>query len=97
MVDPFYCWEVFLRATNALCVGEGEIKERLAQAGLEISVLSVDSLPEEIKPKYTELMKALRMRGEIKKTVSTMRKAKAKILAEEIQTIESTLRILCHS
>ena len=89
--DPFYCWEVFLRASHALATGKGEIKERLAKAAREISVLHPQQLPEQLRAEYEKLMVALDLR-----TVATMRKDKAVVLAERIVDLESTLREICY-
>jgi hypothetical protein len=96
MSDPCYCWEVFSRASHTLATGEGEVKERLIKAGLEISVLHSQQLPEQLGAEYEQLMAALSAKGNIRQTVATMRKYKAKSLAELITNMESTLHEICN-
>jgi hypothetical protein len=97
MGDPWYCWEVFSRASYALSVGKGEVKERLVAAAMQISILSSQLLPDQVRDEYDELMKMLSAKGTIRGTVSTMRKGKAAALADKIITIEVTLREICYA
>lgn len=96
MPDPCYCWEVYLRASWALATGIGEIKERLLEAAREISILDSRMLPDQLQAEHEQLLKALSRRGTLRNTVATMRKDKAKSLAEKIMDIESQLCEICH-
>lgn len=96
MTDPCYCWEVYLRASNALALGMGEIKERLLGAAMEISTLDSRELPDQLQEEHERLLRALSIRGTIRNTVATMRKDKAKSLAERITNMESQLCEICH-
>ena len=97
MTDSHYCWEVFSRATHILSVDKGEVKERLAKAATEISILDSQSLPDEVRYEYNELMQALSAKGTIRETISVMRKERATATAERIVTIEAMLREICYA
>jgi hypothetical protein len=96
MPDPCYCWEVYQRASWALAIGIGKIKERLLEAALELSTLDSRMLPAQLQAEHEQLLKALSRRGTLRNTVATMRKDKAKSLAERIVDIESQLCQICH-
>jgi hypothetical protein len=96
MIDPCYCWEVYLRASHALATGKGEIKERLLEAALEISPLDSRQMPDQLRTEHEQLLIALSTRGTIRNTLATMRKDKAKSLAERIWNMERTLCETCY-
>ena len=93
---PGTCWEVVERACIALATGKDEVKERLYEAALEIATLDSRQMPDELRPEYEKLVRALSRKGTIRETLATMRKDKPQSLAQRITSMASSLREICY-